>query len=325
MKSIKLQPLMSEKEADGFIGKFINEKQIKHHITEDTEVFKENGDLLCVLKKRAVPSVILENARIPFRKSATKSNNRGYASGEIEKLYKVGDKIEGRVIGKINGVKYIPLLSNGKLSNTCYALPVHSSVIGYMDRYPRIPYCRTTAFSQTHFQEYKMCIPYIQTINEVFKNYAPHRYKVQKAMADASSQDFIIKDTAFTTVTVNKNFRTAGHKDAGDLKEGFGNLGVISRGKYKGFITVLPRYGVGLDVGHGDVALFDVHEVHGNTEPQKISYFERISVVCYYREKMIYCGSKEYELNRAKTETKKVMLPEEIEKAEKIKNKILNA
>ena len=39
-------------------------------------------------------------------------------------------------------------------------------------------------------------------------------------------------------------------------------------------ITVLPRYGVGLDVGHGDVALFDVHEVHGNTEPQKISYFE---------------------------------------------------
>ena len=316
---------MSEEEADGFIGKFITEKQIKHHITEDTEVFKENGDLLCVLKKRAVPSVILENARIPFRKSAMKSNNRGYASGEIEKLYKVGDKIEGRVIGKINGVKYVPLLSNGKLSNTSYSLPVHSSVIGYMDRYPRIPYCRTTAFSQSHFQEYKMCIPYIQTINEVFKNYAPHRYKVQKAMADASSQDFIIKDTAFTTVTVNKNFRTAGHKDAGDLKEGFGNLGVISRGKYKGFITVLPRYGVGLDIGHGDVALFDVHEVHGNTEPQKISYFERISVVCYYREKMIYCGSKEYELNRAKTETKKVMLPEEIEKAEKIKNKILNA
>ena len=76
---------MSEKEADGFIGKFINEKQIKHHITEDTEVFKENGDLLCVLKKRAVPSVILENARIPFRKSATKSNNRGYAYGEFEK------------------------------------------------------------------------------------------------------------------------------------------------------------------------------------------------------------------------------------------------
>ena len=306
MKTIKLQPIMSEKEADNLVGKFLTEKQVKHHITEDTEVFKENG----------------ENARIPFRKSALKSNNRGHASGDIDTIYKIGDKIDGRIIGKINGSKYIPILSNGKLSKTSYSLPVNSSVIGYMDRYPRIPYCRTTSFSQSHFQEYNMCIPYIQTINQVFKQYAPHRYKVQKAMADASSQDFIIKDTAFTTVTVNKNFRTAGHKDAGDLKEGFGNLGVISRGKYKGFITVLPRYGVGLDIGHGDVALFDVHEVHGNTEPQKISYFERISVVCYYREKMIYCGSKEYELNRAKTETKKVALPEEIEKAEKIKMKI---
>jgi hypothetical protein len=48
-------------------------------------------------------------------------------------------------------------------------------------------------------------------------------------MAEQSSQDFIIKDTAFSTVTVNKNFRTAGHYDNGDLKEGFGNLGVISQ------------------------------------------------------------------------------------------------
>ena len=276
------------------------------------------------VKETTKPVTIrIENARIPFRKSARQSNNRGSASGDIDKLYKIGDKIDGRIIGKINGSKYIPILSNGKLSKTCYSLPVNSSVIGFMDRYPRIPYCRTTAFSQTHFNEYSLCIPYIQSINQVFKKYAPHRYKIQKAMADSSSQDFIIKDTAFTTVTVNKNFRTAGHKDQGDLKEGFGNLGVISRGKYEGFQTVLPRYGVGLDIEHGDVALFDVHEVHGNTEPKKISYFERISVVCYYREKMIYCGSKEYELERAKTETKKIALPEELKKAEEIRSRIL--
>jgi hypothetical protein len=85
----------------------------------------------------------------------------------------------------------------------------------------------------------------------------------------------------------------------------------------------LPKYGVGLNIGHGDVALFDVHEVHGNTAPKKISYYERISVVCYYREKMIYCGSKEYELDRAKTDTKKIALPQEIEKAEKIKQRLL--
>ena len=38
---------------------------------------------------------------------------------------------------------------------------------------------------------------------------------------------------------------------------------------------------------------------------------------------MIYCGSKQYELDRAKTETKKVMLPEEIERAEGIRKRII--
>ena len=241
----------------------------------------------------------------------------------MAKLYKVGDKIGSATVGEIKGNQYRALLSNGTLSKTMHAIPVDSSVIGYMDRYPRIPYCRTTAFSQKFFNEYNQCVPYIKCIDDVFKQYAPHRYAIQRGMAEETSQDFIIRDTAFTTVTVNKNFRTAAHKDAGDLKEGFGNLGVISRGKYNGFITVLPRYGVGLDINHGDVALFDVHEVHGNTEVEKISYFERISVVCYYREKMIFCGTKQYELDRAKTETKKVALPEEIEKANAIKERIL--
>ena len=323
MKSIKLKPVMSEEEANNLIGTHLDETLIHNLIEEDTEVFKENGELLCVLKKNIVPEKICENARIPFRKAVTPTLNRASASGNISKFYKVGDKVGTTIIGEIKGNQYRALLKNGTLSKTMHAIPVDSSVIGYMDRYPRMPYCRTTAFSQKFFNEYNMCVPYVKCVNDVFKNYAPHRYKIQKAMADASSQDFIIKDTAFTTVTVNKNFQTAGHKDAGDLKEGFGNLGVISRGKYDGFYTVLPKYGIGLNIKHGDVALFDVHEVHGNTGAKDASYFERISVVCYYREKMIYCGTKEYELERAKTETKKIALPEEIKKADQIKEKIL--
>ena len=323
MKSIKLNPVMSEADANNLIGTFLEKDLIHHHITEDTEVFNEKGDLLCVLKKNVVPADTLEKARAPFRKAVSPTNNRGAAAGDVGSLYKVGDKIKHDTVGEINGNMYRSLLNNGKLSKTSRAIPVDSSVIGYMDRYPRIPYCRTTAFSQKYFDEYNMCVPYIKCVNDVFKQYAPHRYKIQKDMADASSNDFIIKDTAFTTVTVNKNFRTAAHKDKGDLKEGFGNLGVISRGKYDGFVTVLPRYGVGLDINHGDVALFDVHEVHGNTEVEKITYFERISIVCYYREKMIYCGTKQYELDRAKTETKKVALPEEKVKADEIRKRIM--
>ena len=39
---------------------------------------------------------------------------------------------------------------------------------------------------------------------------------------------------------------------------------------------------------------------------------------------MIYCGDAEYELNRAKTNTKKVANEEELQKAKLIKEEILN-
>ena len=167
-------------------------------------------------------------------------------------------------------------------------------------------------------------MPYIREVNNFFKDYLPKRYNIQKKMCEKTSQDFVIKDTAFSTVTVNKNFRTASHYDAGDLKEGFGNLGVLSLGEYEGSITVIPKYGIGLDLKDGDLALFDVHELHGNTELKKKGWYERISVVCYYREKMIYCGNAEYELNRAKTNTKKVATDEELQKGNAIRNEILS-
>jgi hypothetical protein len=179
-------------------------------------------------------------------------------------------------------------------------------------------------WTQRNWKEYNKCLPYIKYVDSFFKQHAPARYKIQKKMAEKSSQDFIIKDTAFSTVTVNKNFRTAGHYDNGDLKEGFGNLGVISRGDYEGSITVIPKYGIGLDLKNGDLAIFDVHELHGNTETTTKTFYERISVVCYYREKMIYCGNADYELNRAKTNTKKVANEEELKRAKLIKDEILN-
>ncbi|WP_296317248.1 hypothetical protein [Winogradskyella sp. UBA3174] len=325
MKLLKIEPILTDEQVKSLEGTYFTKDLIKHHITEDTKILNESGDILAVFKKNAVPSNILNNCRNSFRKAATESNNRGLASGLISQKYKVGDKIGKRVIGKINGTRYTPInIKDGKLSNTSYALTVKSGVIGYSDRYPRIPYCRRTMFNQRNLQDYKKCLPYIKCVDEFFKQYAPARYNIQKKMAEKSSQDFVIKNTAFSTVTVNKNFRTAGHYDNGDLKEGFGNLGVISQGKYDGAITVIPKYGIGLDLKDGDLAIFDVHELHGNTELIRKTPYERISVVSYYREKMIYCGNAEYELNRAKTNTKKIALPEELEKAKKIKQEIFN-
>ena len=324
MKLLKLNPILNEEQISNLKGTFFTKDLIKHHITEDTKIVNEYGDILAVFKKNAVPKEVIDKCRSSFRKSISVSNNRGQAAGPIPDNYKIGDKIDGLTIGKIMGNRFLPLLKSGKLSKSAKARAVKSSIIGFSDRYPRIPYCRTTMWTQRNWKEYNNCLEYIKYVDAFFKQHAPARYKIQKKMAEKSSQDFIIKDTAFSTVTVNKNFRTAGHYDNGDLKEGFGNLGVISRGDYEGSITVIPKYGIGLDLKNGDLAIFDVHELHGNTETTTKSFYERISVVCYYREKMIYCGNADYELNRAKTNTKKVADEEELKRAKIIKDEILN-
>tara|TARA_R110000803_G_scaffold131996_1_gene199206 strand:+ start:179 stop:1165 length:987 start_codon:yes stop_codon:yes gene_type:complete len=324
MKLLKLNPILDEEQISNLKGTFFDKDLIKHHITEDTKIVNEHGNIVAVYKKNAVPKEVLNKCRNAFRKSISISNNRGQAAGPIPSNIKVGDKLDGLIVGKIVGNRFHPKLASGKISKSPKARAVKSSIIGFSDRYPRIPYCRRTMFTQRNWKEYNQCLPYVKYVDAFFKQHAPARYKIQKKMAEESAQDFIIKDTAFSTVTVNKNFRTAGHYDNGDLKEGFGNLGVISQGQYDGAITVIPKYGIGLDLGDGDLAIFDVHELHGNTETTTNSYYERISVVCYYREKMIYCGNSEYELNRAKTNTKKVANEFEIEKAKKIKESILN-
>jgi hypothetical protein len=101
----------------------------------------------------------------------------------------------------------------------------------------------------------------------------------------------------FTTVTVNKSFRTAAHRDAGDLDSGLSNLLVVGSGDYTGGYLIFPEYRVAVNVRPGDLLLVNNHEIiHANTpivlnNPQA----ERISLVCYFREKMLELKSWEYE------------------------------
>jgi hypothetical protein len=119
-------------------------------------------------------------------------------------------------------------------------------------------------------------------------------------MEAASKLDsaFLVPETPFTTITVNKTFRTAAHYDAGDLDTGLSNLLVLSNdGNFTGGYLVAPEYRVAVNVRPGDLLLINNHEVmHGNTPIVLGSEeSERISLVCYFREKMLELGSKAYE------------------------------
>tara|TARA_R110000765_G_scaffold387202_2_gene479309 strand:+ start:804 stop:1715 length:912 start_codon:yes stop_codon:yes gene_type:complete len=277
-------------------GKFIDESYIKYPlISENTSVYNEHGELLLVFLKNIVPFKLAKQAYPFLRKASIPSGNRGMAAGDLSD-YKVGGKIDGLTVGKIDNNRFYPLKKDGTLSNSPKSKQVASGIIGYMDRYARMPYCRATALTYEFFDEYKKTLPYIRYISAMFEKYVPEKYEIQKEYWEKINKDFRIDKTAFTTVTVNKNFRTSCHFDKGDYKNGFGNLSVLESGSYSGAYTVIPKYGIAVDVRNCDICFFNVHELHGNTELITKGLAERVSVVCYTRSKMIKCGSAEEEL-----------------------------
>lgn len=187
------------------------------------------------------------------------------------------------------------------ISDTTYANVVNSGIAGWFDRYPRIPYGRATAYTQNHYDKFKLSFPFLQTLDRGFAELLPTRHAAQRAAADKIDPAFLVPETVFTTITVNKTFRTAAHRDAGDFSDGLSNLLVLSNnGNYSGGYLILPEVRIAVNVRPGDLLLVNNHEyIHGNTPIElQDETAERISLVCYLREKMLELGSKEYEDHR---------------------------
>ena len=155
MKLLKIEPILNDQQIKSLEGTYFSKDLIKHHITEDTKVLNENGDILAVY--------------------------RGQAAGPLPADLKIGDKFNGLTVGKIGKNRFYPLLASGKLSKSPKAKAVHSSIIGFSDRYPRIPYCRRTVFTQNNWKHYNRCLPYVKCVDNFFAKYAPKRYKVLQA------------------------------------------------------------------------------------------------------------------------------------------------
>lgn len=195
------------------------------------------------------------------------------------------------------------------ISASTYANGVRSGVGGFMDRYPRIPFCRETGWSANHHQLYEDALPLFQAAAKVFQENLPIRFAGQMEAMKNLGPDWQIGDTPYTTLTINRDFRTAAHRDVGDLCEsweqfenprGFSNLVVLDNGKdYDGFYLCFPEFRVAVDIRAGDMIMMNAHRIHSNSPAFNYEEgFERMSVVMYFRESMLSCGSKKYEETR---------------------------
>lgn len=285
MHLLQLRSKVDEKSVKALLGKKPERSDFALLLTENGTVYKPNGERLLTLIRGGLTEESAKGA-YPFlhRLRQYRTTNRGNYSG-VPRSKKMKE--------------------DGTLSNTNVAAPVCSAIAGYFDRNPRYPYCRETSFVSSDPDSWAECRPMIQEVARLFEQHAPDRYASQAAVAKKTHPAYLIPETPFTTLTINNCVAAAYHLDAGDYKPGFGCISVLRRGQYEGCLLGFPAYGCAVDLQDRDVLLFDAHEVHGNTAfhgtvGEEGVEFERISVVFYFREKMIDCLSPAKELERVK-------------------------
>lgn len=297
---IKAEECLSDEETAKLGGTLLTDDSYTYLVQgEDTDVYKPDGSILCRVRYNVIAPAICAASYSIFREAATPTNNRGMAAGTVVDDPDKAQNIVARPKGTTTGHR---LKKDGTVSNTSIAKKsVDSGIVGYFDRSSRFPYCRLTAYNLNHPEKFRGVLPMVRRIDELFKELMPERYSQQLEVVKATSPDFYISGTAFTTITVNRNFQTAVHQDQGDLKEGFGVMTVMRAGKFQGCFTAFPKFKVAVDMQTGCLFLADVHEWHGNTPVRGTKgMHERVSLVLYYREKMQECGSAQEELDRVK-------------------------
>lgn len=272
------------------------------------------GRLLLSFRKGVFPLDKCQQWHKLLRGAAGKSMNRGAAAGPLDMEYfraRYGERM--RVLSD-NRISYTT--EDGLVSNVQVSTPVNSGLVGFFNRTPRTPYCRQTAYTAKHAEEIGACYEYFQLISERFRAQVPGRWAAQQEFIRRNriaEKGWAIPDTVFTTVTVNRNYRTGLHQDAGDLQAGFGNLTVLEGPgpRYEGGYTVFPQFRVAADVRTGDFLGMDVHEWHGNTSLRGEEGYERVSVVCYCRVEMKECDRLEVERGREEEYLSRVGNPQE--------------
>lgn len=294
MLSVQLRAEVNERSIQGLVGRHVQASDYSLALTDNASVFKPNGQRLITLLRSAITHEASE-AAYPFFHwlRHAKSANRGAYVGVPR--------------GAESGLRKKRRRKDGTLSNTNIAVgePVRSAIVGFFDRYPRIPYCRETALSTEKPEEWGACLPFIQQAAALFQEHVPERYQAQLEAAKKTHPAYVLPGTPFTTVTVNNCVAGGYHRDAGDYGPGFGVIVVLRRGQYRGCDLVFPKYRCAVDLQDRDVILFDPHEVHGNApffdqQGEEGKDWERISLVLYFRTKILDCLAPVEELARAK-------------------------
>ena len=312
IKNIYLQRLINDQDLKTLTGEYLGDEYITNPIASDTDIYDSHtNQLLISFRRKRIKKNHL--AWEHLSELSVAARGRGAAAGPIN-----ADSTYWRKRKLINTRKFKTgyLKPDGTPSKMSVSNQVCSTPIGYFEAMNSVGSdlpCRLTYHTAQKLDKYKSGIPYIEEIDKWFKKLHPVRHGMNKARA-SQRPNFQIANTAFSTITINRNFRTGLHRDSGDFG-GYAMLSVLERGQYNGGLFMLPAYGIGVDLRQGDILCARVSEFHCNqeiweTEDQKKfndamslrfkldvkvgtlgleKRYSRISMVSYLRLKLIHC------------------------------------
>ena len=144
---------------------------------------------------------------------------------------------------------------------------VRCGVAGFFDPVAGYP-CRMVGWSSKNLSKHFGLVNLCNTISNHFKEVAPEVWEYQKSKCHNS---YNMGDSCFSTLTLNYDFRTAAHKDKGDLENSLSTLTILEdeEDNYEGFYTGLPEYKIMFDIRDGDTLIFDNDKIIERVTPKR--------------------------------------------------------
>ena len=179
--------------------------------------------------------------------------------------------------------------------------PCASNVVGAIDRQALIPWARLTATTQADMDGFEREAPFFREADSLFKEVMPenHKYLYDKFQKVADPR-YNLFDTAFTSVTMNNNFRVAYHRDKLNCKGGIAIISGLDTGDYKGFGLIFPEMRLCFNIRQGDFLCGDNQGyIHGQQPMTDMTPdAEAIWFVFYSKERLQYVDNLECEMCR---------------------------
>lgn len=168
-----------------------------------------------------------------------------------------------------------------------------SRMIGYRAPDGKNPYGHPSDYLRDHPEAVDAMLSWFQLMDQAFAAITPQFHAAQLAVAQ-KIPDWIVPGTSFTGITVNRNWRTALHRDATNYGPSIMTAIVGGQIEPSSGLLVFPRHRVAVKVTTGIVLISNTHlEPHGNMAILGVpEQFWRLTFIGFLHPRLLNCGSR---------------------------------